>query len=52
MSCPAINVPKTKAAEAEPRIHPYSNRLPANRGLAVLTDNASAIEVVGARAAA
>jgi len=41
-----------KANDTEPRIQPYSNSRPANRGLAALTDNASAREVVGARQAA
>src|SRR3954447_3566371 len=49
MSCPTVSVPNMKANDAEPRIQPYSNSLPASRGLAVLTDNASAREVVGAR---
>jgi len=45
-------MPKIKAKDAEPLIQPYSNSRPANRGLAALTDNASAREVVGARQAA
>src|SRR3954447_27202 len=49
---PMISVPSTKAADAEPRIQPYSKGFPAIRGFAALTDNASAIEVVGASAAA
>jgi hypothetical protein len=49
MSCPTVSVPNKKASDAEPRIQPYSNSLPASRGLVVLTDNASAREVVGAR---
>jgi hypothetical protein len=36
---------------AAPRIHPYSSGFPAKCGLAVLTVNASAIDVVGANAA-
>ena len=52
MSCPAVSVPNMKANDAEPRIQPYSNSFPANRGLAALTANASAREVVGAREAA
>jgi hypothetical protein len=40
------------AAEPEPRIQPYSKGFPAISGFAALTDNASAIEVVGASAAA
>ena len=52
MSCPIVSVPSIKANDAEPRIQPYSNSFPANRGLATLTDNASAREVVGAREAA
>src|SRR6476660_5609390 len=52
MSCPIVRVPNMKANDAEPRIQPYSNSFPANRGLATLTDNASAREVVGAREAA
>lgn len=52
MSCPIVSVPNMKASDAEPRIQPYSNSFPANRGLATLTDNASAREVVGAREAA
>ena len=52
MSCPIVSVPNMKANDAEPRIQPYSNSFPANRGLAALTDNASAREVVGAREAA
>src|SRR4051794_30938532 len=52
MSWPTVNVPKIKAADAEPRIQPYSKGLPAISGLAELTDKASAIEVVGASAAA
>ena len=52
MSCPIVRVPNMKANDAEPRIQPYSNSFPANRGLAALTDNASAREVVGAREAA
>ena len=52
MSCPTVSVPNMKANDAEPRIQPYSNSFPANRGLAALTDNASAREVVGAREAA
>jgi len=52
MSCPTVSVPIIKANDAEPRIQPYSNSFPANRGFAALTDNASAREVVGARDAA
>jgi len=52
ISCPTVSVPKINATDAEPRIQPYSNSFPANRGLAALTDNASAREVVGARDAA
>jgi predicted lipid-binding transport protein (Tim44 family) len=52
MSCPTVSVPIIKANDAEPRIQPYSNSFPANRGLAALTDNASAREVVGASEAA
>ena len=52
MSCPIVRVPNMKANDAEPRIQPYSNSFPANRGLAALTDKASAREVVGAREAA
>src|SRR5256886_693054 len=52
ISCPMINVPKTKAADAEPRNQPYSKDLPRQRGFATVTDSASAIEVVGASAAA
>jgi hypothetical protein len=52
MSCPIVSVPNMKANDAELRIQPYSNSFPANRGLAALTDNASAREVVGAREAA
>jgi hypothetical protein len=52
MSWPTVSVPNIKANDAEPRIQPYSNSVPANRGLAALTDNASAREVVGAREAA
>src|SRR3954447_4929271 len=52
MSCPTVSVPNINANEAEPRIQPYSNSFPANRGLAALTDNASAREAVGARDAA
>jgi hypothetical protein len=40
------------AADAEPRIQPYSKGLPSIFGLAELIDKASAIEVVGASAAA
>ena len=46
------SVPSTKAADAEPRIQPYSKGLPDISGFAALTDSASAIEVVGASAAA
>src|SRR3954466_2561111 len=52
ISGPMISVPSTNAADAEPRIQPYSNGLPDISGFAALTDNASAIEVVGASAAA
>src|SRR2546421_2599526 len=52
MNWPMISVPNTKAADAEPRIQPYSKGFPAIRGFAALTDNASAIDVVGASAAA
>src|SRR6476619_5132626 len=52
ISCPTVSVPIIKANDAEPRIQPYSNSLPPIRGLAALTDNASAREVVGAREAA
>lgn len=52
MSCPTTIVPTTKAAEPDPRIQPYSRGLPATWGIAAFTDNASAIEVVGASAAA
>ena len=52
MSCPTISVPNIKANDAEPRIQPYSNSFPEDRGLAAFTDNASANEVVGAREAA
>src|SRR5439155_19335271 len=52
ISCPMINVPKTKAADAEPRNQPYSKGLPRQRGFVTVTDSASAIEVVGASAAA
>src|SRR6478735_6791983 len=52
MSCPTVSVPNMKANDAEPRIQPYSNSFPANRGLAALSDNAFAREVVGAREAA
>ena len=52
ISCPTVSVPKIKANDAEPLIQPYSNSRPANRGLAALTDNASAREVVGATQAA
>jgi hypothetical protein len=52
MSCPTVSVPNIKAKDAEPLIQPYSNSFPVNRGLAALTDNASAKEVVGAREAA
>src|SRR4051795_9049258 len=52
ISWPMISVPSTTAADAEPRIQPYSNGLPDISGFAALTDNASAIEVVGASAAA
>jgi hypothetical protein len=52
MSCPTASVPTIKANDAEPRIQPYSNSFPVDRGLAALTDNASANEVVGAREAA
>ena len=37
MSCPIVRVPNMKANDAEPRIQPYSNSFPANRGLAALT---------------
>ena len=47
-----IKVPDRKAADAAPRIHPYSSGLPAKCGLPILTVNASAIDVVGASAAA
>src|SRR3954452_19293395 len=46
------SVSSTKAADAEPRIQPYSKGLPAINGLAALTVSASAIDVVGASAAA
>src|SRR5690242_3487839 len=46
------SVPSMKAADPAPLIQPYSNGLPARSGFAALTDNASAIEVVGASAAA
>src|SRR6059058_1134455 len=49
---PMISVPTTKAADAEPRIQPYSKGFPDISGFAALTDNASAIDVVGASAAA
>jgi hypothetical protein len=52
MSCPTVSVPTIKANDAEPRIQPYSNSFPEDRGLAALTDNASANEVVGATEAA
>src|SRR5437660_1553326 len=52
MNWPMISVPNTKAADAEPRIQPYSKGFPAIRGFAALTDNASAIDVVGASSAA
>jgi hypothetical protein len=52
MSCPTIKVPDRKAADAAPRIQPYSSGFPTKCGLAVLTVNASAIDVVGASAAA
>jgi hypothetical protein len=52
MSCPTVSVPTINANDAEPRIQPYSNSFPEDRGLAALTDNASANEVVGAREAA
>jgi hypothetical protein len=52
MSCPTVSVPNIKAKDAEPLIQPYSKSFPAKRGLAALTDNASAKEVVGAREAA
>src|SRR5512132_4043180 len=42
MSCPVVSVPNMKANDSEPRIQPYANSYPANRGLAALTDNASA----------
>ena len=41
-----------KAADPAPRIQAYSNGLPASCGLAEFTDNASAIDVIGASAAA
>jgi hypothetical protein len=52
ISCPTVSVPNIKAKDAEPRIHPYSNSFLPIRGLAALTDNASAREVVGASEAA
>jgi hypothetical protein len=52
ISWPMISVPNTKAADAEPRIQPYSKGFPAIWGFAALTDNASASDVVGASAAA
>lgn len=52
ISCPTDNVPTTKAIEAEPRIQPYSKGLAPIWGFAVLTANASAIDVVGASAEA
>src|SRR5690349_11832461 len=52
MSCPTVSVPTIKANDAEPRIQPYSNSFPEDRGRAALTDNASANEVVGATEAA
>jgi hypothetical protein len=51
-SCPANRVPDRKAADAAPRIQPYSNGFPAITGLAALTASASARDVTGARAAA
>ena len=52
MSWPIVSVPNMKAADPAPRIQPYSNGLPASCGLAEFTDNASAIDVIGASAAA
>src|SRR5205814_8975529 len=50
ISWPMLSVPSTKAADAEPRNQPYSKGLPDISGFAAVTDNASAIDVVGASA--
>ena len=52
MTWPITRVPTRKAADAAPRIRPYSNGFSLIRGLAALTVSASASDVVGARAAA